>query len=87
MPLLQRLDSIRFTFQGRRASPRSALCPWLLHSRALGAQESNNHNFNSLHFQVESAIHVSRFTIHDFRIHASSSILGALLISLRPIWR
>src|SRR6266849_11084774 len=36
------LGSYPLHFQGRRASLRSALCPWLLHSRAFGAQESNN---------------------------------------------
>jgi hypothetical protein len=40
MPLFQSLEPIRFTFQGRRALLRSALCPWLLHSRAFGAQSA-----------------------------------------------
>jgi len=42
MPLFQSSDIICFPFQGRRAFAALSACPWLLHSRAFGAQESDD---------------------------------------------
>ena len=53
MPLFQSLDTIRFTFQGPRASLRSALAPGYYIPRLWRSRIKQFHNFNSFHFQIE----------------------------------
>ena len=72
MSLRQSLCTIRLTFQGRRASLRSALCPWLLHSAPLALKEKQFRNFNSLHFQIESAVFQIKRLLFDLPFFPNS---------------
>ena len=55
MALFQSLDANCFTFQGRRASLRSALAPGYCISAPLALKNEAAHQLNWLHFQLEFA--------------------------------
>ena len=63
MPLFQSWDSIRFTFQGRRASLRSALAPGYYIPAPLALKNPTIPQLQLVALKLNL-----RFTIHDLRV-------------------